>query len=262
MPIQRRILIVCITHVHILGLGTCIYEGEFHAGNRAVPPETAAFGGFGDNPPLAADRYGPRYLCFFHPIYRTASQITNVVDLQPKAAPVLERFAGSTSARLKVKRAGSTRYTSTPSSVPPLCCICRDFKDQACTRCFSENRRLLCSTAHRHTRSRRGFFPQTRRAAFSFCFESPSSAARSVPFGFVCIGEQVLAASSIEGDKRLTLSFRSSQYSPKTLLGRDVSSTLPPLKVNFPEIPGTNAGWVDTTFIDEEIRVARYCGNL
>lgn len=69
--------------------------------------------------------------------------------------------------------------------------------------------------------------------------------------------EQVLAASSLEGDKRLTLSFRSSQYSPKTLLGRDVSSTLPPLRVKFPEIPGTNAGWVDTTFIDEDIRVAR-----
>lgn len=78
-----------------------------------------------------------------------------------------------------------------------------------------------------------------------------------------CTRSQVLAASGLEGDKRLTLSFRSSQYSPQTLLGRDVSSTLPPLKVSFPEIPGTNAGWVDTTFIDEEIRVARaFGGNL
>lgn len=32
-----------------------------------------------------------------------ACQITNVVDLQPKGAPVWERFAGSTSARLKVR---------------------------------------------------------------------------------------------------------------------------------------------------------------
>ncbi|CAM9821404.1 unnamed protein product [Scytosiphon promiscuus] len=107
-------------------------------------------------------------------INEDGTEIANVVDLQPKAAPVFERFAGSTTARLKV-----------------------------------------------------------------------------------------LAASGLEGDKRLTLSFRSSQYSPQTLLGRDVSSTLPPLKVSFPEIPGTNAGWVDTTFIDEDIRVARaFGGNL
>ncbi|CAN0150923.1 unnamed protein product, partial [Ectocarpus sp. 8 AP-2014] len=101
----------------------------------------------------------------FQNINEDGTEITNVVDLQPKAAPVLERFAGSTSARL-----------------------------------------------------------------------------------------EVFAAASLEGDKRLTLSFRRSQYSPQTLLGRDVSATLPPFKVSFPEIPGTNAGWIDTTFIDEEIR--------
>lgn len=77
-----------------------------------------------------------------------------------------------------------------------------------------------------------------------------------LPCFFFC-PEQVLAASALEGDKRITLSFRSSQYAPQTLLGRDVSSTLPPFKIRFPEIPGTNAGWIDTTFIDEEIRVAR-----
>lgn len=44
----------------------------------------------------------PDLLLLWYIKYRTASQITNVVDLQPKAAPVLERFTGSTSARLKV----------------------------------------------------------------------------------------------------------------------------------------------------------------
>lgn len=79
--------------------------------------------------------------------------------------------------------------------------------------------------------------------------------------GFPSYVKQVLAASSVEGDRRITLSFRSSQYSPQTLLGRDVSATLPPLKFSLPQIPG--AGWVDTTFIDDDIRVARaFGGNL
>eukprot|EP00904_Undaria_pinnatifida_P009657 jgi/Undpi1/5821/HiC_scaffold_2.g01095.m1 len=108
----------------------------------------------------------------FQNISEDGTEIANIVDLQPKAAPVFERFMGITSARLKV-----------------------------------------------------------------------------------------LAASSVEGDRRITLSFRSSQYSPQTLLGRDVSATLPPLKFSLPQIPG--AGWVDTTFIDDDIRVARaFGGNL
>lgn len=99
-----------------------------------------------------------------------------------------------------------------------------------------------------------------RFSVFYFDDEAPFSAHRNSPPPPLCFNVcsgQVLAASALEGDKRITLSFRSSQYAPQTLLGRDVSSTLPPFKISFPEIPGTNAGWIDTTFIDEEIRVAR-----
>lgn len=42
------------------------------------------------------------------------------------------------------------------------------------------------------------------------------------------------------------------------LLGRDVSTTLPPLKIDFPQ--PTNVGWVDTTYVDDDIRIARAFG--
>lgn len=72
---------------------------------------------------------------------------------------------------------------------------------------------------------------------------------------------KVNAASKVESDKRISLVFRSSQYLPQTLLGRDVSATLPPFTINLPQLPG--AGWVDTTYVDDDIRVARaFGGNL
>lgn len=146
-------------------------------------------------------------------------------------------------------------FESAPSPVSVRACSL--LIEQAGTCCFKENR-CLGSTAYI-------LLYHIPTAVFSLELNDalcPSKRRPTLRLGdsfsldFRC-WKQVLAASSIEGDKRLTLSFRSSQYSPMTLLGRDVSSTLPPLKVSFPEIPGTNAGWVDTTFIDEEIRVAR-----
>lgn len=72
---------------------------------------------------------------------------------------------------------------------------------------------------------------------------------------------KVNAASKVENRRRISLAFRSSQYLPQMLLGRDVSATLPPFTINLPQLPG--AGWVDTTYVDDDIRVARaFGGNL
>ncbi|CAM9372398.1 unnamed protein product [Discosporangium mesarthrocarpum] len=69
---------------------------------------------------------------------------------------------------------------------------------------------------------------------------------------------KVTADAKLEGVKRINLTFRRSEYSPQTLLGLDVS-TLPPLGINFPQAV-SNVGWLDTTYVDEDLRIGRALG--
>lgn len=109
------------------------------------------------------------------------------------------------------------------------------------------------STTKKSTRCDRGIFTEHSGAAAAHHPPSVSPA-----FVFTFRAPQVNAAAKVESEKRISLKFRSSQYLPQTLLGWDVSNTFPPLTINLPQLPG--AGWVDTTFVDQDIRVARALG--
>lgn len=70
----------------------------------------------------------------------------------------------------------------------------------------------------------------------------------------------VAAKGTIASSKRLNLTFISSKFAPVSFLGMEVESTLPPLKIDFPQVIN-NVGWLDHTFVDEDIRVGRSIGD-
>eukprot|EP00640_Fibrocapsa_japonica_P002649 CAMPEP_0113944118 /NCGR_PEP_ID=MMETSP1339-20121228/30647_1 /TAXON_ID=94617 /ORGANISM="Fibrocapsa japonica" /LENGTH=249 /DNA_ID=CAMNT_0000949193 /DNA_START=192 /DNA_END=940 /DNA_ORIENTATION=- /assembly_acc=CAM_ASM_000762 len=74
---------------------------------------------------------------------------------------------------------------------------------------------------------------------------------------------KVRARGKVESSKRIAINFLSSELQPQTLLGRDITglfSSLPPLKVEFPTQAPQPFGYVDTTYVDDEMRVARSLG--
>jgi len=70
---------------------------------------------------------------------------------------------------------------------------------------------------------------------------------------------RVQAEGEIESDSRISIKFRSTSFEPQSLLGRDATG-LPQPKFNIPSARGV-AGWIETTYVDETMRVCRAPGN-
>ena len=64
---------------------------------------------------------------------------------------------------------------------------------------------------------------------------------------------KVTASGKVKSEKRLDITFEKIALRPKTLVGRDVSETLPPLTVPL----RSPVGFIETTYVDKDIRIAR-----
>ncbi|KAG5188583.1 hypothetical protein JKP88DRAFT_347868 [Tribonema minus] len=69
------------------------------------------------------------------------------------------------------------------------------------------------------------------------------------------------AQGSVADSVRLNLAFQSSAFTPLTFLGRKVDDVLRPLKFNFPS-KLRNVGWLEHSFVDKDIRIARAFGSM
>ncbi|TFJ82584.1 hypothetical protein NSK_006010 [Nannochloropsis salina CCMP1776] len=71
---------------------------------------------------------------------------------------------------------------------------------------------------------------------------------------------RVEATSEILSPTRLSLTFQSAGFEPVTLFGMEVEQQLRVPKVDFWRSP--NVGWIETTYVDEKIRIGRSPGGL
>jgi len=68
----------------------------------------------------------------------------------------------------------------------------------------------------------------------------------------------VKATAEADGDNILNIKFENQKFSPQSLLGRDVLGTFPPVEL---AMGGLAKGYIETSYLDEEMRIAKSIGN-
>uniref|UniRef100_A0A7S0G6A7 Plastid lipid-associated protein/fibrillin conserved domain-containing protein n=1 Tax=Rhodosorus marinus TaxID=101924 RepID=A0A7S0G6A7_9RHOD len=87
----------------------------------------------------------------------------------------------------------------------------------------------------------------------------PSSAPVLNRFGArTSLEVSVKATAEVDGDNILNIKFENQKFSPQSLLGRDVLGKLPALELG---LRGVAAGYIETSYLDEEMRIAKSIGN-
>ncbi|KAJ8900968.1 hypothetical protein NDN08_000265 [Rhodosorus marinus] len=87
----------------------------------------------------------------------------------------------------------------------------------------------------------------------------PSSAPLLNRFGArTSLEVSVKATAEADGDNILNIKFENQKFTPQSLLGRDILGKLPPLEL---ALRGVATGYIETSYLDEEMRIATSIGN-
>jgi len=71
---------------------------------------------------------------------------------------------------------------------------------------------------------------------------------------------KVKASGKVESGTRVAIKFISSEFSPRTFLGQEVSGLLPAPRFSFPQVANP-IGWIENTYVDDSLRVCRAIGD-